>query len=281
MLVSDIHPFVRYARQLHFDENTDFFEVIARDTRLFYVTGGYGKIKAKGIEYELTEHSLLIIGAGTQYCIQTPTDAVDYIVINFDYTQSCAQLTTPINPVKPESFHKKMLTDPCEFDDAKDLTDVLLLKDMAQIQKTLTRIVSEYTQKLLYHAQKCEHLLAQCIFEALRYWQRRHITTEIEKTNGMISYIQEHFTEEISNESVARAFGYHKNYVSYLIKQMTGMPLHRYVLHLRLMNAVRLLENTDLPVGEIAAMSGFYDIAYFSSYFKQHLGVTPSQYKIR
>ena len=67
MLVSDMHPFVRYARQLHFDENTDFFEVIARDTRLFYVTGGYGKIKAKGIEYELTEHSLLIIGAGTQY----------------------------------------------------------------------------------------------------------------------------------------------------------------------------------------------------------------------
>jgi AraC-like DNA-binding protein len=280
MLVSDINPFVRYARQVRFDTNSDFFEVAARDTRLFYVTEGCGKIKVKGMEYELTAHSLLIIGAGIPYCIATPKAFANYIVINFDYTQGCAQLTTPINPIKPEGFRKDMLTDPCDFEDASVLCDVLYLKDMAHIQKALTKIVSEYTQKLLYHTQTCGHLLAQCIFEGLRFWQRRHISLEIEKTNRLISYIQEHFTEDISNESVGKEFGYHRNYVSYLLKQMTGMPLHRYVLHLRLMHAVNLIENTDLAVSEIADASGFYDVAYFSSYFKKHFGITPTKYKM-
>jgi two-component system response regulator YesN len=61
---------------------------------------------------------------------------------------------------------------------------------------------------------------------------------------------------------------------------MTGMPLHRYVLHLRLMHAVNLIENTDLAVSEIADASGFYDVAYFSSYFKKHFGITPTKYKM-
>jgi two-component system response regulator YesN len=86
--------------------------------------------------------------------------------------------------------------------------------------------------------------------------------------------------EDISNESIGKEFGYHKNYVSGLLKQMTGIPLHRYVLHLRLMHAVQLIENTDLTVSEIADASGFYDVAYFSSYFKKHFGVTPTKYRM-
>ena len=281
MLVSNIQPFVRYARHMHFDKYTDFFEVITRDSRLFYATSGYGKIKVMDKDYELCENSLLIIGAGIRYCIETPRESVDYIVINFDYTQNGKSIAAPVNPIKPENFNRQMQIDPCNFEDTFVLNEVLFLKDISQIQKKLTKIVSEYTQKLLYHAEKSGHLLAECIFEALRYWQRRHISPEPEKTNGMIDYIHAHFSEELTNESVAKVFGYHKNYVSYLMKQMTGMPLHRYILHLRLMNAVRLLEDTDLTVSEIAIKSGFYDVSHFSSYFKIHLGMTPSQYKVK
>lgn len=280
MLVSEINPFVRYARRLHFDKNTDFYEVIARDARLFYITDGCCKIKVKETEYELTDFSLLIVGAGIPYCIRTPMDYADFIVINFDYTQRNAKLSTPINPIKPEGFRPDMLTDPCVFDDAAILGEVLFIKDMAQMQKSLTKIVSDYTQKLLYHSQACGHLLAHCIFEILRFFQRRNISTEIEKSNDIISYIRRHYKENISGQSVGKEFGYHKNYVSFLLKQITGMPLHRYVLHLRLMHAVELIENTDMTVSEIADASGFFDVAHFSSYFKKHFGITPSKYRM-
>ena len=42
----------------------------------------------------------------------------------------------------------------------------------------------------------------------------------------------------------------------------------------------RTLGNTGLTVSEIADASGFYDVAYFSSYFKKHFGITPTKYKM-
>ena len=46
-----------------------------------------GKIKVKNSEYEMTPYSLLIINSGIPYRIMTPEISVDYIAINFDYTQ--------------------------------------------------------------------------------------------------------------------------------------------------------------------------------------------------
>lgn len=55
----------------------------------------------------------------------------------------------------------------------------------------------------------------------------------------------------------------------------------RYLLNLRLQNARRLLVETALPVGEIAAQTGFQDMFYFSRRFKLETRLTPSQYRRR
>jgi transcriptional regulator GlxA family with amidase domain len=53
----------------------------------------------------------------------------------------------------------------------------------------------------------------------------------------------------------------------------------RYLLNLRLQNARRLLAETTLPVGEIAAQAGFQDMFYFSRRFKLETKLTPTQYR--
>ncbi len=55
----------------------------------------------------------------------------------------------------------------------------------------------------------------------------------------------------------------------------------RYLLNLRLQNARRLLAETKLPVGEVAARTGFQDMFYFSRRFKLETELTPSQYRQR
>ena len=85
--------------------------------------------------------------------------------------------------------------------------------------------------------------------------------------------------EGITNSSMGGVFGYHPNYISALIKKKTGMPIHQYIIYVRLLNAASLLENTALSVNEIAISCGFYDIAYFSKYFKKYFGVSPSEYR--
>jgi AraC-like DNA-binding protein len=63
--------------------------------------------------------------------------------------------------------------------------------------------------------------------------------------------------------------------------EVTKTTPGRYLLNLRLQAAQRLLAETVLPVGEIAAQSGFPDMFYFSRRFKLETGLTPTQYRRR
>ncbi|MBE6630580.1 MAG: helix-turn-helix transcriptional regulator [Ruminococcaceae bacterium] len=280
MLFSQINPFVRYARYLKLDRSSRYDEVIAPDARLFYAIGGYGKIKVGHMTYEMAPHALLLIHSGIPYHIETPLDFADYIAINFDHTRTAAHLNIPIKPESKVNFKESMRTDPRQFEDATPLSGVLYLREIDSIHKNLVRLLGEYTRQLLYHSEKCGHLLAECIADCLRCQQIGQAPNATESSHAVISYVQKHYAEEITNQIVAKAFGYHPNYISALIKRMTGMPLHRYVLHLRLMRAAGLLENTGMSVGEVALAAGFCDIAYFSAYFKKHFGTPPSKYRM-
>jgi transcriptional regulator GlxA family with amidase domain len=47
------------------------------------------------------------------------------------------------------------------------------------------------------------------------------------------------------------------------------------------MKAIDLLQNSSLPIGEIAVSIGFCDIAHFSKTFKQKTGLSPSAFRIK
>ncbi len=279
MLFSEVNPFVRFARYLYCNKNLEYGEVVGLDARLFYTVNGYGKIKVNDTEYEMTAHSLLLINSGIRYHIQAPENSVEYVIINFDYTRRAAHISVPVKPETRKDFCRELLLDACDFEDEERLSGVLYVREIEGIQKKLIRIVSEYMQRLLYHEEKSGHLLAECIADALRASQIGCSSNESENADRIISYIQKHYTEDISNLTVGKEFGYHPNYVSYLVKHMTRMPLHSYVIHLRLMNAARLLETTEISVSEVAIASGFCDTAYFSGYFKKYFGVAPTKYR--
>ena len=279
MLFSEINPRIRYARYFNLDEKACYKEVVPVDARLFYVLNGHGKIQVKDKEYEMTPFSLLIINSGVPYRIMTPESSVCYIAINFDYTQAGTDYALPLSPVAIEKFKPEMLVDFHTFEDVSVLTEVLHIKKIDVIQKNLKRIIKEYSHKLLYHESKSGHLLAGCIVDSIRFFEIGNSDPEKEPSNRILSYIHMNYRENLTNISIGEKFQYHPNYVSYLIKHTTGMPVHQYIIHVRLMNAASLLENTALSVGEIAAACGFCDTAYFSRYFKKYFGISPSKYK--
>ena len=279
MIFSKLNPYIRYARYINLGVDACFDEVVPLDVRLFYTLSGYGKIKVKNTEYEMAPNSLLIINSGIPYRIMTPENSVDYIAINFDYTQKAASYNVPINPIKENMYKKEMLVDFNRIDDVTALSEVLYIKEIDTVQKKLNGIVREYMQKLLYHEQKSGHMLAECIVDSVRAMKIENVAIEKESSNQIISYIHNHYPENITNQLIGNLFGYHPNYVSSLIKRITGMPIHQYIIRVRLMNSVKYLENTTLSVSEIATACGFCDTAYFSGYFKKHFGITPSKYR--
>ena len=281
MLFSQINPYIRYARLLNVNINSGFDKVIALDARLFYTLDGHGKISVKNKEYEMLPSSLIIINSGTPYKIINSEDAARYIAINFDYTQNANFYNTPIAPVAPDAFKKEMLLDLCTFDDAKELSDVLYIRQIPLLCKNLNTIINEHMQKLLYFENRSGHILAQCLSDSMRFLQIGSADIQKENANRILAYIHENFCESLSNHSIGKFFGYHPNYISSLVRRLTGMPIHQYIIHVRLTNAANLLENTTLSCDEIAQMCGFCDLAHFSRCFKKHFSLSPNEYRKR
>lgn len=69
------------------------------------------------------------------------------------------------------------------------------------------------------------------------------------------------------------------SYISTVFARETGIPFHVYVQELRLAKARRLLQDPRLTVAEIAQASGYASACWFRHVFRQHVGMSPSQWR--
>jgi AraC-like DNA-binding protein len=60
---------------------------------------------------------------------------------------------------------------------------------------------------------------------------------------------------------------------------LVGHSLHDEVLRAKLMEAQRLIRNTDLPLKAVAARCGFSSVAYMTTVFRRWFDVTPAQFR--
>ena len=65
------------------------------------------------------------------------------------------------------------------------------------------------------------------------------------------------------------------------MQALTGISPSVYIKNIRLDIARRLLRDTDLPVSDIAAKTGFATTKYFSAAFKDAFGMTPNEYRMK
>lgn len=95
----------------------------------------------------------------------------------------------------------------------------------------------------------------------------------------IITYIQEHYLENITLKSIAKKFGYNEKYLSSNIHTLTGMNFSKFRAIYRIDYAKRLLKNKSTSISEIALSSGFSSLNTFNRVFKEFVGVTPTVYR--
>lgn len=84
---------------------------------------------------------------------------------------------------------------------------------------------------------------------------------------------------KVTLESVANDVYLNKTYVSHIFKEMTGIRFNDFVNEVKIDRAKTLLHYPDLSISEIAEMLCFCNTGYFSSQFRTHTGVSPSEYR--
>jgi AraC-like DNA-binding protein len=71
----------------------------------------------------------------------------------------------------------------------------------------------------------------------------------------------------------------HPNYLSNVIGTKTGKPIGTWIAEKTIAEAKSLLQNSSIPVKEIAYRLGFAESAHFSNYFRKHTDTSPAAYR--
>lgn len=92
-------------------------------------------------------------------------------------------------------------------------------------------------------------------------------------------FIREHACSGINVADVVKQVPLSRRVLESRFRELLGRTPHQEIARYRLARVKRLLTETDLPLSEIAARSGFRHVEYLTVAFKKHLGVPPSKYR--
>lgn len=94
------------------------------------------------------------------------------------------------------------------------------------------------------------------------------------------NYIQTHYHNPISLQSLSETFGFAPSYLSRIYREHKGQSPIDYVIKLRMNKAKELLLlEPALPLKQISDAIGYEDAFYFSRLFKSQIGCSPSEFK--
>lgn len=83
--------------------------------------------------------------------------------------------------------------------------------------------------------------------------------------------------EQLTVDLVAAEMHLSKSQTARTIKHKTGFTTEQYIVRYRLDKGKELILSTQMPIGEVAILVGFKEVAHFSNAFKRAFGVSPSE----
>ena len=94
-----------------------------------------------------------------------------------------------------------------------------------------------------------------------------------------ISYIANHYSEDLSAEVLASAVYLTPDYLSRLFKKSTGKSISQYIRQYRMEKAKDALLHTRKKVIDIGIQSGYPNYSYFCQSFREYFGSSPEKYR--
>lgn len=121
------------------------------------------------------------------------------------------------------------------------------------------------------------------LLEALAaYIQLKGMIQATERTDAqrLELYLDQHYMERLSLESVSRELGIGRTRLCRLAKQLSdGETLFQLIARRRIEAAKELLVCSELPISAVAGAVGISDYNYFSRVFRSITGMTPRDFR--
>lgn len=193
-----------------------------------------------------------------------PTGAVSYVPARLDYNRIATVDELIVIHFDTTSYHTQNI----EF----------FISENPNVFAELFRNILEcWNKKELGYRYRCSGMLYEIFAEC--YAQNFKSKPRSSKIENSVDYIMKNYkNHELSMQEIAKRSFMSEVYFRKLFKEEYGVSPQKYIINLRIQNAVGLISTGYYSLKEIAYMSGYNDYKYFSVEFKRITGVSPSEY---
>ena len=244
----------------------DEFEII-------YVRSGFLTVSISGKSYIGKTGDAFVVSPGNLHLMGSQTGTVDYYTFLFPLKYISFRTDDMLDEKLLEPLNSgHLMICPRVNDTAKELCEQLIKIYEAKNDESESKITTQVRTKII---------LLQFILEM---WKKGFVIEN--DTSGrnivekeMVSYIQQNFTGKISLREFGEQFHLSEKYISRYFKEHFHITLSQYVTYLRLEHAKQLLQDTDIPVTDVAMQSGYQNVSYFIRSFQKAYAVSPLKYR--
>ena len=244
----------------------DEFEII-------YVRSGFLTVSISGESYIGKTGEAFVVSPGNLHLMGSQSGTVDYYTFLFPLKYISFRTDDMLDEKLLEPLNSgHLMICPRVKDTAKELCEQLIEIYEAKKDESESKITTQVRTKII---------LLQFILEM---WNKGFVIEN--DTSGrntvekeMVSYIQQNFTGKISLREFGEQFHLSEKYISRYFKEHFHITLSQYVTYLRLEHAKQLLQDTDIPVTDVAMQSGYQNVSYFIRSFQKAYAVSPLKYR--
>ena len=277
MNITEINPYIRSVHRIK--RRPRYKKTKCPDARLFYIISGKGTITVNDSEYEFGSNSVMLWDAGCVYSWTFDrSERIDFIVINFDYTQKFSFKKDNLRLIPEKEFTTARTFQNEKFENADCLNEPLIIDNFIRIKDTIEEIYNLFTE----HSPYCDIVISGLFKAIIGKIAKKKMFAPVKTGNKLVillDFLRKNYDKDFSNKELSEMINYHPNYINNLMKYSVGTTLHNYIITLRLNEAINLLENTTMSIDEISRKVGFKTPSHFTTVFKKHYGINPSEYK--
>lgn len=239
------------------DYNLNFPEHMHKYIEIIYVFKGNQPIRIENSEYNLTTGNAAIIFPETIHSYSGNNLRGDDVMIIICDPKLFGVLFPDLKNFRPENPIIKAELINSEL---KTAFNALKPDDEFEIKFSWVCVIMSYLMKTLEFKQQSAEVVSDITYK-------------------IIKYIEEHFTEDITRESLARQFNVSECYISKIFTNKFKMNLRNYLGLLRAEYAANLIRTTNETFTSISSLAGFQSLRTFNRMFRATYGIAPNEYK--
>ncbi|MCW2263481.1 MULTISPECIES: helix-turn-helix domain-containing protein [Sphingobacterium] len=245
---------------------------ISGDCYIIFFAGIGSTVISDFVEYKAEQDTLFFFNIGQQFRFGNNTRGE---LVYFNPGFYCI------------AFHDKELTcDGFLFNNVFETPSITLTMDEGiSFRKVIAEIKRELNREDYWTEEMARTKLKELIITASRSWldrttdQKRIGTTEDELSRKFSHLVETNYQKNHSVADYAELLFISPKTLNRKIVSEKGISPNTIIKNRIILQAKRLLVNTDMTVKEIAAQLGYDDQSYFIRFFKIHTGKSPVEFK--